>query len=48
MRFVGQLLEITFVLIILFLVLNNGSAFSSVVRSLGSVYTGSVKVLQGR
>lgn len=45
---VRQLLEITFVLIILYLVVNNASGFSSAVRSIGSVYGSSVKVLQGR
>lgn len=45
---VGQLLEITFVLIVLYLVLSNGNSFSTVVRSLGGVYANSVKVLQGR
>lgn len=45
---VSKILEITFVLIIIFLVVNNASGFSSVVRSIGSVYGSSVKVLQGR
>lgn len=44
----GRWMEITFVLIILFLVLSRPEGFSKVVGSLGSVYSGSVKVLQGR
>lgn len=42
------LLEITFVLIVLFLVFSRPQGFSSAVRSLSSSYIGAVKVLQGR
>lgn len=45
---VGKVLEITFILVLMYLVLTNGNAFSQVVGSLGNVYTNSVKVLQGR
>lgn len=45
---VNRVLEITFVLVILYLVLNNYQGFGSVVRSVGSVYSSSVKTLQGR
>lgn len=42
------LLEITFVLIVLFLVLSRPQGFSSTVRSLSGAYIGAVKTLQGR
>ncbi len=45
---VRNLFEITFILIIVYLVLTNASGFASAIRSLGSVYTSSVKALQGR
>jgi hypothetical protein len=45
---VGRILEITFILVLMYLVLTNGNAFSQVVGSIGSVYTSSVKTLQGR
>ncbi len=45
---VGRILEITFVLIVLYLVLSNGSSFGSVVNTIGSTYIGAVKALQGR
>ena len=41
-------LEITFVLIVLYLVLSRASAFSTAVKALAGAYTGSVKALQGR
>ncbi len=41
-------LEVTFVLIILYLILSRSTAFSNAITSLGSVYVGSVKALQGR
>lgn len=41
-------IEITFVLIVLYLVLSRALGFSSVVRSIGKVYVESVKALQGR
>jgi hypothetical protein len=45
---VSQVLEITFILILLYLVLTNGSAFSQVVGASGNVYTNAVRTLQGR
>lgn len=41
-------IEVTFVLILVYLVLVNYKGFSSAVASIGSVYGSSVKVLQGR
>jgi len=41
-------MEITFVLILVYLILSRGYAFSSVVRSIGEVYAHSVKALQAR
>lgn len=45
---IEQILEITFTLIVLYLVLANASGFSSVVNSIGGLYVSSVKTLQGR
>lgn len=45
---VAQILEGTFVAVMLFLVLTHADAFSAVAKSVGSVYTGAVSVLQGR
>ena len=45
---VRQVIEVTLVLIVLYLILNNREGFSSAVRSIGSVYGSSVKTLQGR
>ncbi len=45
---VTKLFEVTFTLILVYLVLRNASGFGNVVRNLGSVYTGSVRALQGR
>lgn len=44
----GRLLEIFFVLILMFLVLANSKAFGTVVQSIGSVTVGVTKTLQGR
>lgn len=41
-------LEITFVLIVLYLVLTRSQAFARIAGSLGSTYIGAVKALQGR
>ncbi len=43
-----QILQITFVLVALYLVLWNAKAFAGIVGSLSSAYTGGVKALQGR
>lgn len=45
---IGKVIEGTIVLIILYLVLSNGDAFSSVTKSLAGGYIGGVKALQGR
>ena len=45
---VSKWIDVTFVLIVLFLVLNNAFGFSQIVQSLTAGYTASVKVLQGR
>jgi hypothetical protein len=45
---IGKILEITFVLVLAYLVIANASNFSIAIRSIGSVYTGAVKTLQGR
>lgn len=41
-------IEITFVLILAYLILSRAGGFSSAVRSIGSVYVSAVKALQGR
>jgi hypothetical protein len=41
-------LELTFTVIVLYLVLSKAQGFSSMVRSMSSAYTSSVKALQGR
>jgi hypothetical protein len=45
---IRQVIEGTILLIIIYLVLSNGQSFSAVTRSIGGVYVGSVKALQGR
>jgi hypothetical protein len=45
---VGKVLEITFVLIVAYLVLANAHNFSIAAQTVGSVYEGAVKTLQGR
>jgi hypothetical protein len=47
-RAVSQILEISFMLVLVYLVVVNADGFSSSVRALGSVYTASIKTLQGR
>ncbi len=44
----GGFLEITFLLIVLYLVLSRSTAFSNAIKSIGTVYIGGVKALQGR
>ena len=44
----GRILEITFILILVYLVLSRALGFSSAVSSIGKVYVSSVKALQGR
>jgi len=48
MNLVKQWFEITFVLILVYLVLSHGSAFSTSINAIAGAYTGSVKALQGR
>lgn len=43
-----KFLEITFVLIVIYLVLSRAGAFSTALRSLTGAYVGAVAVLQGR
>jgi len=44
----GRVLEITFLLILAYLILSRALGFSTAVRSVGKVYVDSVKALQGR
>lgn len=44
---IAQIIEITAVLIGLFLVLKNADSFKTAASSVGSVYTGAVGALQG-
>ena len=41
-------LEITFMLVVLYLVLSRAGAFSAAVKALSNAYVGSVRALQGR
>ncbi len=41
-------IEITFILVLVFLILSNGQAFSMVANTLGQVYVNAVGTLQGR
>lgn len=45
---IKSVIEGTILLIILYLVLANGKSFSSILQTGGSVYTSSIKALQGR
>ncbi len=45
---VGRVLEISFVLILLYLVLTRASGFSSSVTAISGAYVSAVKALQGR
>lgn len=45
---ISRWLEITFMLILVYLVLSRAGEFSTSMRAIGSAYTGSVKALQGR
>lgn len=45
---VGQILQITFVLVAMFLVLSRAGEFSQAAAAIGGVYNGAVKTLQGR
>lgn len=45
---VGKIIEVTAVLVGLYLVLTNATSFGTVASATGNVYTGAVKTLQGR
>ncbi len=45
---VRQLLEITFMLILVYLIVSNAEGFSAATKAVGKVYADSVKALQGR
>ena len=47
-QFAEHVIEVTFTLIVVYLVLANAFGFSSAVTSIGNVYVQSVKALQGR
>jgi hypothetical protein len=44
----GTILEVTLTLILVYLILSRADGFSTAMRSLGGVYIGAVKALQGR
>lgn len=48
MNGISRWIEITFVLIVLYLVLSRALGFGTVVRSIGKVYVDAIKALQGR
>lgn len=45
---INRILEITFVLVLAYLVIANAPNFSLAVQTVGGVYAGAVKTLQGR
>lgn len=45
---VERWMEITFTLILVYLILSRASGFSQVVREFSGAYTGAVRALQGR
>jgi hypothetical protein len=44
----ARVIEITFLLIVLYLVLSNSNSFATVINAASGAYSSSVKVLQGR
>lgn len=44
---VGTILEATFMIIVLGLILANAEKFSTAIRAVGNVYTGAVQTLSG-
>ena len=44
----GRWMEITLILIAIYLVVSRASGFSAVMGSIGKSYTGAVRALQGR
>lgn len=47
-QFLDHVVEVSFTLILVYLILNNATGFSSVLSTAGNVYVQSVKALQGR
>lgn len=47
-NFFDRLFEVTFTLVLVYLILNNAVGFSSAVTAAGNVYVNAVKALQGR
>jgi hypothetical protein len=45
---INRILEITFVLVLAYLVIANAKNFAIAIQALGGVYAGAVKTLQGR
>lgn len=45
---IGRILESTFVLVLAYLVIANAKNFSVALQTIGGVYVGAVKTLQGR
>jgi hypothetical protein len=45
---INRILEITFVLVMAYLVIANAENFSRAIGAIGSVYVGAVRTLQGR
>lgn len=45
---VNRIIEISFVLIALYLVLSHGKEFGGAINAIGSTYVSGVKALQGR
>lgn len=45
---VGRILEISFVLVFVYLVVTNFVGFSAATNAIGNLYTGGVRTLQGR
>lgn len=45
---VAQVIEGTITLVAVYLVLSNAYSFSTVVKTVGEVYSGAVRALQGR
>lgn len=45
---IGQIIEGTFVVVALYLIVKNAGGFSQTVTAISSAYAGSVKALQGQ
>lgn len=45
---IGRWMEITFMLILAYLILSNYKGFAAAINSIGGAYTSSVRALQGR